>query len=226
MALADWSISNYQLNPKNVTIINNPVNQKNISSFDTACILDMNKKNIVYVGTVCATKGCYELVEAVKLLKSKLPDIELWLFGKNGLWADSLAGENKSNPWIHFFGKINRNLLYSIYKESNVVCLPSWFDNFPMTCIEAMLAEAIVVGSKAGGMSEMLEDGKTGYLVEPKNIEELEEKLNVALCMDDDKKQKMGKDARSVALQRYAPSVIGEQLETYYKRMIDESIIL
>lgn len=225
-ALAEWSIKAYDLVPKTVTVINNPVNLKNISTLDILDIFDKDRKNIVYVGTVCATKGCQELVDAVKILKNKYPNIELWLFGKTGLWADKLADENKSNPWIHFYGKIERNRLYTIYKESDVVCLPSWFDNFPMTCIEAMLAKAIVVGSKVGGMSEMLEDSQTGYLMEPKNVPELVEKLDMALSLTIGKKKDMGVKARAVALYRYAPKVIGEQLENYYKKMINESVVL
>lgn len=225
-ALAEWSIKNYKLDANHVTVINNPVNQKNISSLEVSHLLDKNKRNIVYVGTVCATKGCKELVSASIQLKQKYPNLELWLFGKVGLWADSLAEENKSNPWIHFYGKIDRKLLYSIYKDSDVVCLPSWFDNFPMTCIEAMLAGAVVVGSKAGGMSEILQDGKTGFLVSPKDVSELTEKLDSVLAMSNESLNRLSKEARDIALNRYAPSTIGNQLEHYYKKMRDESTIL
>lgn len=52
-----------------------------------------------------------------------------------------------------------------MYTEVDIVCIPSWWENMPMACIEAMLCGAIVIGTDTGGISEIITDSLNGFLV-------------------------------------------------------------
>lgn len=218
-SLKQWTIKNLGVDSKKIEIIRNPVNYQKLSRGKEETNLNKDELNVVFVGTICESKGCKELVEACKVLKKKYQKLVLWMFGKRGIWADALEAENHENGWINFYGKIDRDYLYSIYKNADLVCLPSWWDNLPMTCIEGMMAGGIVLGSNAGGMAEMLEDGKTGFLVAPKDVKSLVEKIDAVLSMPEEEKMEIRAAAKKEAVKNYATEEIVGQLLEYYKKI-------
>lgn len=76
-----------------------------------------------------------------------------------------------------FLGNQPREKLKLLYAQSKISCFPSWWENMPLVCLEAMLAGNIVIGSTNGGMAEIIENNINGYLVEPHNPRAL------ALCL-------------------------------------------
>lgn len=219
-SLRRWTIANTEATEEDVKVIYNPVNYQSLSKGKEENILAQDQTNIVFVGTVCETKGCQELVEAASAIKGKYPTLHLWLFGKMGMWADTLKKEYQSYEWIHFYGKIDRELLFSIYQHAALVCLPSWWDNLPMTCIEAMMAGGLVLGSNAGGMSEMLCEGKTGFLVKPKNAQVLALRMDEILSLPEDEQKAIREQAKETAIETYSTENIAQQLLDYYKDII------
>ena len=89
--------------------------------------------------------------------------------GKTGIFAEQLHAKYGDEPWFNLVGKVQREELMERYTTADVICFPSWWENMPMVCIEAMLCGGIVLGSSSGGMSEIIEDGKSGFLIEPRN---------------------------------------------------------
>lgn len=219
-SLRRWTIANTETSKDDVKVIYNPVNYQSLSTGKEENILPKDQTNIVFVGTVCETKGCRELVEAAITIKDKYPTLHLWMFGKMGMWADALKKEYQSYEWIHFYGKIDRGLLFSIYQHAALVCLPSWWDNLPMTCIEAMMAGGLVLGSNAGGMSEMLSEGKTGFLIKPKDAKVLALRMDEILSLPEDKKKAIRLQAMETAIDTYSTENIAKQLLDYYKSII------
>lgn len=222
-SLRQWTIAHARVKEENVKVIYNPVNYHALANGKTESILFSDALNLVFVGTICETKGCRELVEAAIAIKDKYPTLHLWLFGKMGMWADALKKEYQSYEWIHFYGKIDRELLFSIYQHAALVCLPSWWDNLPMTCIEAMMAGGLVLGSNAGGMSEMLSDGKTGFLVKPKDAKVLAGRMDEILSLPEEKQKAIRHQTRETAIETYSTENIAEQLLNYYKSIGKEA---
>lgn len=219
-SLSHWTVANTEATEEEVKVIYNPVNYQSLSTGKEEYILEQGQTNIVFVGTVCETKGCRELVEAAIAIKDKYPTLHLWLFGKMGMWADALKKEYQSYEWIHFYGKIERDLLFSIYQHAALVCLPSWWDNLPMTCIEAMMAGGLVLGSNAGGMSEMLSEGKTGFLVKPKSAKVLADRVDEILSLPEEVLKAIREQAKETAIETYSTENIAQQLLDYYKSII------
>lgn len=219
-SLRQWTIAHTAASAEDVKVIYNPVNYQSLSSGEAEHVLAEGQTNVVFVGTICDSKGCRELVEAAIAIKDKYPNLQLWLFGKMGLWAEALQKEFQAYEWIHFYGKIEREKLFSIYEHAALVCLPSWWDNFPMTCIEAMMAGGLVLGSNAGGMSEMLSEGQTGFLVAPKDASRLAARMDEALSLPEERQQAIRAQAKETAIAAYSPEIIAQQLLDYYTDII------
>ena len=143
------------------------------------CFLDVepnyeNKGYFLYVGGVIDIKGVGILLNAIK----DLPDnIEFHIVG-TGVHEDKFklfVKENKLKN-VKFLGKKNRKELIEEYQNCISLITPSnWFENFPTTNMESFINGKPVIGSRIGGIPEMVEHNKTGLLFEPANVEQLKE---------------------------------------------------
>lgn len=71
-------------------------------------------------------------------------------------------------PWVSLPGKVDNARIDGVYAETDVLLLPSsWPENHPVTITEAMASGVPVIASRIGGIPEMVEEGVTGFLVEP-----------------------------------------------------------
>ena len=181
------------------------------------------KKHILFVGTVCDWKGCGDLADACMLLadSGELGDIQLDLVGKTGAYADELNAKYGKEKWFHLVGKLPREEVMKRYAQADVVCFPSWWENMPMVCIEAMLSGAIVIGSNSGGMSEIIEDGKSGFLLTPRDSQVLADKIKEVCMLPMEAKEKVRKKAHERILQNFDMKVIIPQMVDYYKHVIE-----
>ena len=102
------------------------------------------------------------------------------LVGKWDLHAVFLGRAQRGDPYVEEFfrlvqarawcvweGFADREKLKEWYREATVLALPSLEDNCPMAVLEAMAAGVPVVAARVGGVPELVEDGKTGFLCEP-----------------------------------------------------------
>ena len=135
----------------------------------------------LYIGRFEARKGVLELAEAFARVARQDATATLWLVGAdNSAPTDSrpepgkptsrpctISGARKSRKRVHFFGKVDdaaKNYLLSI---CDVLVAPSLYESFGLMYVEAMRAGKPVIGSNAGGIPEVVDDGKTGLLVPP-----------------------------------------------------------
>lgn len=223
-SLKEWGVKYANMNPNAIQVIFNPIN---LEVWDEPEIVSNAKNDIIqilYAGTICDWKGCAELAESGKILEQKLGQkFQLSFVGKSGKWGTCFSEKYKKYKWFNFVGKVSREELMNLYAKADVVIFPSWWENMPMVCIEAMLKGSIVIGSKCGGMSEIIEDGISGFLIEPKSPNLIAEKVLEVLSMTDEKK----KQIRSCAIRRirncFSSDVILNQMEDYYEHVIVNS---
>ena len=89
-----------------------------------------------------------------------------------------------------------------------------------MVCLEAMGVGAVVLGSSSGGMSEIIENGKNGYLIEPHNPQKLADKLLEILQLNTDKRKIISENAKQRIMTHFEKSVVLEQMVNYYHDVI------
>ncbi len=105
---------------------------------------------------------------------------------------------------VRFLGRISRQEVLDLLVSATALLVPSrWYENQPMTILEAYACGVPVVGTVLGGVSELITDGATGRLVPPDDPMELASAA-LALLRDPQKSLAMGRSARSVASARYS----------------------
>lgn len=127
----------------------------------------------LYCGRIEPRKGVRELVTAF----AQLPELTVTCYGKDGDTAPPNASEiaylKDRAKNVHFAGDVDHDELQRRITEADVVILPSRWDNWPNTCIEAMSQARVVIGGDRSGMAEMIEHGRSGFLARSGDADDL-----------------------------------------------------
>lgn len=185
-------------------------------------------RSVLYVGRLEARKGVLEAVAPMIHALRTLPDVRWRLAGAdtnsapgNGSMQEALRAQLPADlrGRVDFLGALDRAALAAELARASAVLLPSRHENFPYTCLEAMDAGAAVVASKHGGMAEMIEHGRSGLLVDPREPSTVLDALLRVL------EQPLFAEALGVAAarsvrERYSPEVVAPLVERHYRRTI------
>lgn len=130
--------------------------------------INNNILNICCVGTVNERKGQRDIVEAVILLSEEEKEkihIDIVGDGEIKQELEQICKENNLSKYISFLGR--RSDIENILSQNNIFLLPSKMEGLPISILEAMRQGLPIISSKVGGIPEMVENGKTGLLIEP-----------------------------------------------------------
>ncbi len=133
-----------------------------------------------YIGVVDPVKGVHLLVEACQ----SLPQAELRIHGGEASYAPypdekCFRAQLANSPHIRCMGRYEQQDLSRILAEVDVVIVPSiWYENAPLVIREAFLARRPVITADFGGMREWVRDGVNGLLFQPRNVDDLRQKIN------------------------------------------------
>jgi glycosyltransferase involved in cell wall biosynthesis len=103
----------------------------------------------------------------------------------------------------------------------DVCALSSINEGTPVAIIEAMAAGRAVVSTNVGGVSDVIEDGRTGLLVPPQNVEALAGAL-IRLAEDPDARDSLGVRARKDVARRFSPERLVDDIERLYVSALAE----
>jgi glycosyltransferase involved in cell wall biosynthesis len=123
---------------------------------------------------------------------------------------------------ITFTGSVNHSDVPLFLKEADIFVLPSLSEGFPVVIPEAMAAGKPVVASNVGGIPDAVTDGVTGFLVAPKNAEQLAEKI-VYLIEHPEEGKRMGKAGRRLVEERFTWEKIAKRTIGIYKTLLEEN---
>jgi L-malate glycosyltransferase len=172
------------------------------------------------VGNVAALTGHKDhatLIEAVALLRERLPRVVLVIAGEGELRAplEAQARELGLSGSVVFTGF--RTDLDRLMPAFTVFCLSSHMEGLGTSLLDAMAFGRPVVATAAGGIPEAVEDGKTGLLVPPRDPRALADALH-ALLTDEARARAMGAAGRQRFLARFsAAHMVEETLQTYHE---------
>ncbi|PIO04479.1 hypothetical protein COT48_00160, partial [Candidatus Woesearchaeota archaeon CG08_land_8_20_14_0_20_47_9] len=180
-----------------------------------------NENNLLYVGSFKKQKGVIYLLEAIPLIASKIPDIHLFVAG-DGVERECLEAavtRLKIGKYVTFLGWVPNKCLQEYYDKSNILVVPSIGpESFGLIGLEAMSVGRPVVASNVGGIPEWLDNGITGYLVEPGKPEQIAEKV-IKLISDRESLKRMGLNARRKA-ETFDINRHVIELEKIYRRVV------
>ncbi len=131
--------------------------------------------SILYVGNSDdRNKGARYLLEALALLKDRRDGFHLTVVDRPTAWlVPTLARELGIADRVTLTGRLERDELVQRYNATEVFVSPSLYEGFGLPAAEAMACGAAVVATTAGAFPEVIEDGKSGLLVPPRDAEAL-----------------------------------------------------
>lgn len=180
--------------------------------------------NIIWVGRMIELKGLNFLLNAMKIVVSRYPNSNLTLIGdgplKNNLMklSDELLITNN----VVFKGYIKNNEIPFYLKNSDIFVLPSIYEGFGIAGLEAMSSGKAIVGSKVGGIVDIVKDQINGFLVEPRNYEQLAEKI-CYLIEHPEIRKKMGYEGRKMVENNYTWEKIADKTFELYSKILNNN---
>lgn len=111
------------------------------------------------------------------------------------------------------------------YQLMDVFCLVSASESFGLVLAEAMLNKLPVVATKVGGMKYIVDDQQTGFLVEPFQVDEVAGKFEL-LYHNQEKREKMGENGYTKAMNNFTESVYVKNIETLYLNALKEKKLI
>ena len=161
--------------------------------------------DIVYAGVLIPRKGVHHLLKAFATLEQPRAQLRLVGQAENADYAASLhtlAEALGISSRVHFHGAVSQAELAAFFAAARVMVLPSLSEGLGRVVVEAMLLGTPVIGSRVGGIPDMIEPGVTGWLVEPGDEAELAAALRDAFQAD---VKSMGAKARAFASDFFSP---------------------
>ena len=179
------------------------------------------KKRVGFVGRLAPVKGADYLIEAVPKILQSFPDTHCVLVGDgeerpkiqkrirelNLEGSVSLAGHQKEiAAWMSTF---------------DVLVVPSLNEGMGRVIVEAGFLGKAVVGTRAGGILDLIEEGKTGLLVKPRSVEELAGAV-VRLLQDAELRRRMGEALQTKVLAGFTENQMVEKIHRLYQDVLAE----
>lgn len=192
-------------------------------------------KIILYVGRIEWRKGIETIIQAFPLVLRKLPKLRKDLrviiiggkIGKRGDKADKqeisrlkdIAKDLGIEEKVLFWGRRDQKKLRYYYSSSNVCIIPSYYEPFGLTSLEAMRCGVPVIVSKVGGLSYIVQNKKTGLTFPPGNHKILANKI-IKLLTNNKLRNKLIKNTEGMVKENYSWKKVASDMAKLYQELI------
>ncbi|MFM9845651.1 MAG: glycosyltransferase family 4 protein [Hyphomicrobiaceae bacterium] len=179
---------------------------------------------ILSVGRLFRSKGYFELVQALALVKREFPDVRLAIVGADYPTGSGTARDlGKSARELGVAENVvfagERSDIASLLAACDVFALPSLWEPFGLVFAEAMAMKRPVVALNNGGTPEVVEHGKCGLLSTPGDIDALAASL-IRLLRDPALRIEFGEFGRSIVEAHFTPQRMASDFSSLYERML------
>ena len=171
---------------------------------------NQSTKKVLFVSRLVKEKEPKTLIRLHALLAEKRPDIQMVITGE----GPTRSKLEKNMPTAHFTGKLTGTDLSKAYASADVFVFPSTTETFGNVVLEALASGLPVVAADEGGPKDIIQNGKTGLLIEPQNEEAFFEAI-VKLVDDQSYYQNMQKAALAYARSQNWESLCKELFGVY-----------
>jgi glycosyltransferase involved in cell wall biosynthesis len=162
----------------------------------------------LYFGRLSPEKGLATLIRAAA--RAKVP---VWLVGTGPQEADLRQLAQELGAEVEFLGFRTGEALWRSIRGCRAVVIPSeWYENAPISILEAYSLGKPIIGADIGGIPEMIRNDETGRLFPSKDVEQLAEVLSEFAAKPSQKIDAYGRAGRRMVEERFSP-------ERYYERL-------
>ena len=181
--------------------------------------LAANARVVATVGQLVPWKRHDLFIEAAQIVSQHCPEVRFWIigadmFGEHRLYVDYL--EELAPPSVSFLGY--RRDIADLVNAADVIAHSSTCEPFGRAILEAISLGKPCVAPRAGGLAELIEDNRSGLLVEPANAAALAEGI-IRLLNDQELARRLGETARQRALTDFSAQTTAAQMQQLYEEL-------
>ena len=218
-ALADY-IQCKDIPSSKIEVIPNFLNSNYLNKIQ----LSNNQDYFLYVGTLADYKGVDTLLKAIKELPKEI-SFKIIGSGFQENKYKNFAKENKLTN-VEFLGNLNRTEIIKYYANCISLIVPSnCFETFGMINLEAFACKRPVIASNIGGIGEIVEQNKNGFLFDPQNVKQLKDCI-LNYWNNKDLAASHGNNGFELVQEKYLQEQYLKKLENIYQEIIDYIINL
>lgn len=179
---------------------------------------EYGKQKILFLGRLCKEKGLRELFSVLPQLHGQFPQMHVLL---GGIWEDEelLEEAAKMKEYVTDLGWLQGEAKKDYLRTSDLFVFPTYFEGQPVSVLEAMAYQCGIVATRVGGIPQMIEQGQTGLLIEPKDPEELKSALG-KLLSDPELCERLGKNARAKVQKEFSIEKSLQELIKIYQQLV------
>lgn len=178
-----------------------------------------DERILVHLSNFRPVKRVQDVIEIFDRVQQKLPARLLMIGdGPDRPAAERLAFQKGIHPRVHFLGKLDQ--IHEKLCIADLMLMPSELESFGLASLEAMACEVPSIATNVGGVPEVIDHEKTGYLAEVGDIATMA-KYAIGLLSDEKRLREMGKLARHEAQSRFCSSKIIPEYERFYERVLE-----
>ncbi|OOV29313.1 glycosyl transferase family 1 [Flavobacterium sp. LM5] len=223
---ADVTKQLFGLARKNVKVVYNGLD---LNAFKNDAPLLFEKGLILYVGTIIRKKGVFELPEIFDKVRKAFPETRLMLIGSDAADIQTQSSstwellkkefEEEDLEQVSYLGKMPYDKVQEYIRKANVCIFPSFAETFGMVTIEAMAMQKPVVSNDFGWSQELITDGESGFLVDPKAHDDFANKI-IELLQDEKLANAIGAAARKRVEAVFDIQKIAQENIDFYEAVI------
>lgn len=143
---------------------------------------------ILFLGSIIERKGLHTLLDALRLLPSEFRLDVIGSLTTDCAYSNAMQAKVTVyglQSTVHFHGAIDNQPLIELFKQAHIMVVPSSYEGFGIVYLEGMGLGLPAIGTTKGAASEIISNGKNGYLIRPDDAETLAKHLS-ALAADRD----------------------------------------
>jgi N-acetyl-alpha-D-glucosaminyl L-malate synthase BshA len=176
---------------------------------------------LVHLSNFRPVKRVTDTIEVFDRVRKQIP-CKLLLIGDgpDRSRAEWLAVQKGIHNDVLFLGK--QDQVQEKLAIADIMLLPSELESFGLAALEAMACEVVPIATRVGGIPELIEHGKSGYLADVGDVDTMA-RYAIELLSDEKSFREMAKACRGVAQSRFCASKIIPEYEDFYRRVLERS---
>jgi N-acetyl-alpha-D-glucosaminyl L-malate synthase BshA len=180
-----------------------------------------DERILVHLSNFRPVKRLTDVIEIFDRVRKQIPSKLLLIGdGPDRSVAEWLAVQKGIHDHVLFLGK--QDQIQEKLAIADIMLIPSELESFGLAALEAMACEVVPISTRAGGVPEVIDHGKSGFLADVGDVDTMA-RYAIELFSDERRLREMGKQARAVAMERFCSTKIVKQYEDFYRRVLERS---
>lgn len=190
---------------------------------------DYTRPRFLMISRLLYSKGYLEFVAVAKLIKEVYPDTRFEIAGTlnetnpAGI-PRSVVEEDEQKRFIRYLGYIE-DIKKELADPNTVIVLPSYYrEGMNRSLMEACACGRPIITTNLPGLKELVVDGENGFLVEPKNVDNLYEKIAAFMKLPVEDRVQMGRRSRAIAEQLFDVSIVKNEYDLIIRKLLGYNV--